>query len=259
MTDRSRLIIAGVSSYLGRRFIDRVLPSNAWQICGLYRTASEELDTLIDACVAAGSRREWFSLCDFDADPRSHPSLEPMLPAPEVPLSFVYMCGAWHHGHVSEHRAAEVARIMNVGLLAPICCCAEIFRLRAHASAPTRCVVITGIGGERAGVHYCSLYGSVIGGIYNFIRAAAMDLAATRMSCAGLALGLFDKGQPYIRQLCADLVTGAPTSLADVLDTLQELALSYRAGANGSVIEVAGGLGNYQHTAEWLIAKETRA
>lgn len=252
MADRSRLIIAGLSSYLGCHFIERVLTRSDWQIAGLYHLRRPETDAVIASCLRAGSGQDWFLSCDFSREPETYPSLDSLMPSSSQALTFIYMCGAWYHGSVLEHRAEDVSRVLHVGLIAPIHCCSEVFKLRARASAATRCVIVTGLGGERAGVRYSSLYGSATGGIYNFVRGAGMELAGTNMSCVGLALGLFDKGQPYIHALCSQLVTRKPTPLDDVLHALEDIALSHRTGVNGSVVEVSGGMMNYQRTAEIL-------
>lgn len=259
MIHKPRLIIAGLSSYLARHFIEHVLTAADWQISGLYHTPRPETQRLIAACVRAGSEKQWFLPCDFSRSPSDYPAFEPLMPAPEAALTFIYMCGAWHHGSVLEHRAEDVSRTLHIGLIAPVYSCSRVFELRASAPAATRCVIVTGLGGERAGVRYSSLYGSATGGIYNFVRGAGMELAGTQMSCVGLALGLFDKGQPYIHALCRQLVTGKPTPLGDVLHALEDIALSHRTGVNGSIVEVAGGMLNYQRTAEILFNQTLRS
>lgn len=253
---QGRIVIAGVSSYLGRRFADMVLQLGGWEIGGLYNTPSAAVEHLMERCVPRGSKKnELFQRCDFARHLDAYPGLDSFIPSSGTSLTFIYMCGAWHTGAVTGHRNEDISRVLSIGLQAPIYCCSQVFRLRVGAAAPTRCIIVTGLGGERAGVRYSSLYGSIVGGIYNFVRAVGMEVAGTNMSCVGLALGLFDKGQPYLQALCEQLVTCRPTPIEDVLDTLATLSLSYRSGLNGSVVEVAGGLQNYQNVAEILYAQ----
>ncbi len=255
MDTKCRLVIAGLSSYLGRQFIDLVLDKPVWEIGGFYRTYTNEMGALIRRCVATGSDPDWFIECDLSREPETFAQFDILMPVDSVPLTFVYMCGAWHHGPVTLHTAEDVSKVINIGLKSPIYYCSQIFRMRKNATAATRCVIVTGLGGERAGVRYSSLYGSATGGIYNYIRATGMELAGTNMSCVGLALGLFDKGQPYIHSLCEHLVIRRPTPLGDVLEVLSAVGLSYRSGYNGSVVEVGGGLMNYQDVAVLLTEK----
>jgi NAD(P)-dependent dehydrogenase (short-subunit alcohol dehydrogenase family) len=251
MSGKPRLIIAGMSSFLGTRLIEEVLACAAWEIGGLFHTNAPRTEGLIARCIQAGSQPAWFAQCDFAA-PATYPDLTPLLPPDDTPLTLVYMCGAWHCGPLGQHDLDTVRRVIDVGLAGPVYCCSEIARLRGNATASTRCLIVSGLGGERAGVGYLSLYGSVTGGIYNFVRAAGMECAGSPLSVVGLALGLLDKGQPYIRALCEQLVIGTPTAMDEVVHALKELALHHRAGVNGAIVEIAGGLANYERTANIL-------
>jgi len=248
----AHLILIGLSSSLGGRLI-RHLWSNGveFTVSGTYRTASEHTRALIDACVARGSSREGFVHWDMhtDAEPLD---LRRCVPTDADQVNVVYMSGAWDSTPIRFLSYADIDRVVSVGLIAPLHCAAELARLACDRPMQGRFVFVTGLGGERASGAYLGLYGAVTGGAYNVVRSLGEELAGSRVSCMGLALGLFDKGQAYIDALCEQLPIRRPSDLSQIVQFLAYLAMQSPSVFNGGVYELAGGLLDYQGVAKYL-------
>lgn len=241
---RTTIVIAGISSALGRGMAEALAGRDDLNLIGLYRRMSPELERVAKAVTL----RE-FDLTDESAVSRAIGDLSSYS---EDDLVFVYCCGKWSSGPVAELTSTEINTVMTLGLIAPISMTSQLLAMRRGATGRTRIILVTGLGGEKTGVRYNALYSAVTSGIYSFVRAAGMELAGSKDSCFGVALGLFDKGQPYIHDLCSRLVTRVPTPLPEIVDFLTAQLNCEGTALNGSVVELSGGLFNYQDVARLL-------
>lgn len=164
-------------------------------------------------------------------------------------LALTYLCGQWAHGPLSSHPPAAIDAMLEVGLRAP---CLLAARLLARWQGVARVVLVTSLGGEKSSIAHNSLAAVCANGLYSLTRSLGMELAGCGSSCVTLALGFFDKGQPYIDDIAPYLSIGRPPSIARAAETLRYLLLEADPLLNGSVIELAGGLFNYRDVIDFL-------
>lgn len=245
------LLIAGISSALGLAVAESVAVQEGLRVVGGYRRWRPELERTAE--LFRGGPAE-LALCEADVtDPASAARLvDAASSRPEEDFVFLYCCGKWSSGPAADLTDAEVANVVGIGLTAPINLTSRVLAARRGAGGRTRLVIVTGLGGEKAGVRYNALYSAVTSGLYSFVRAVGMELAGSGNSCFGVALGLFDKGQPYIRDLCRRLVTREPTPLGEIVEFIVPLLGCEGTALNGGVVELAGGLFNYQEVSRLL-------
>jgi hypothetical protein len=74
------------------------------------------------------------------------------------------------------------------------------------------------------------------------------------MSCIGIGIGLFDKGQSYIGELCQTLSIRKPTAMEDIASFVVAEICAARPTFNGSIVEFTSGLSNYERAIEFLAA-----
>jgi NAD(P)-dependent dehydrogenase (short-subunit alcohol dehydrogenase family) len=248
---RKVVVIAGISSTLGRAVADALAGQEGVRVIGGYRRWREELATTA-ARFDSGAATLKLSQVNV-TDPESRRGfLGELSLFSDEDLVFLYCCGRWSSGRVAELTEEEIETVTSVGLIAPVAMTAQLLNLRRCVPGRTRVIIITGLGGEKSGVRYNALYSCVTSGLYSFIRAVGMELAGSSDSCCGIALGLFDKGQPYINDLCARLVIRAPTPLAEIVSFLLPHLNCEGTALNGSLVELSGGLFNYQEAAKLL-------
>lgn len=245
------LLIAGISSTLGRAVAESVAGQEGLRVVGGYRRWRPELERTVELFRVGPAE---LTLREVDVtNPASCAAfVETASSFPDEDLVVLYCCGKWSSGPVAALTAEEVARVVGVGLTAPINLTARLLAARRGAGGRTRIIIVTGLGGEKTGVRYNALYSAATSGLYSFIRGVGMEVAGSGNSCFGVALGLFDKGQPYIRDLCKRLVTREPTPLSEILDFLLPQLGCEGTALNGSIVELAGGMFNYQEVSRLL-------
>lgn len=249
---RQRVVIVGISSFLGRSVAEALAAREGLHVSGVYRTWRPELDGLAARFGGESGATLTLEQADATAPAERRRFLDNLSPHADEDLVLLYCSGQWASGRVSDLTDEAIESVTAVGLRAPIAVTSQLLALRREAAGATRVIIVTGLGGDKAGVRYNALYSAVTSGLYSFIRAVGMELAGTRDSCFGVALGLMDKGQPYIHDLCARLVTRRPTPVSEVVEFLTAQMRCEGTALNGSIVELSGGMFNYQEVARLL-------
>lgn len=241
--------IVGLSSLLGTAVADALLAEPSVRVLGTCRTGAGRVE---DLRARHGDRLDLRAVDVLEAGDRDRLLDEIAAAAPEGDLTLLYCCGKWVCGPIADLDPATMREALEIGLAAPMALVSGLVRRRRAALSGLRIVIVTGLGGEKAGVAYNAVFGAVTGAVYNFVRGVAMELAGTGAVCMAVAPGLFDKGQPYIHELCAGLVTGRPTPVGEVAGWVADQILRGPPALNGAVVEIGGGLFNYQDAARIL-------
>ena len=251
--DGPHVAIAGISSALGAALADILLREDGVSVSGSLRTSNDRVCALRE--MADPTRLELLTANLRDASERERFIDAAQRTAGEREAVLVYCGGRWLCGRLDDTELDDIEEVVEIGFTAPADLFRRFLRARRDASAPSRIVMVTGLGGERAGVGYSSIYGSITGAAYNLVRSLGCELAGTPNTCTAVVPGLFDKGQPYIHALCARLETARPTPLDEVAQLLATVVLMHGTALNGSVIEAGGGMFNY-HDAARILARE---
>jgi NAD(P)-dependent dehydrogenase (short-subunit alcohol dehydrogenase family) len=241
------VLIVGISSLIGREIAKALVDEQGLHVSGTYRqydTVLEELESLY------ASRDKKISLDELDVTNRGDVQVyfqnKHDYRNDSVLFTVVYCCGMWICGRLTEIEDEKQDKAIAVGLLAPI----DIVKCYLKKSLPGKIFVLTGLGGEKNSVRGNSMFSIITNGVYSLIRSAGMEVADTDTSCIGIGIGLFDKGQNYIYDLCAHLSTGKPTPMEEVRDFIvQQILLKDRA-LNGSIVELSTGMFNYERAIE---------
>lgn len=249
---RQRVVIVGISSFLGRAVAESLAGREGLHVSGVYRSWRPELESLAAHFAAGSASTLTLEQADVTDPGARRRFLDGLSSHGEDDLVLLYCSGQWNSGRVAGLNDETIESVMAVGLIAPIAVTSQLLAVRSGARGATRIIIVTGLGGEKSGVRYNALYSAVTSGVYSFIRAVGMELAGTQDSCFGVALGLLDKGQPYIHELCSRLVTRRPTPLSEIVEFLTEHMRCEGTALNGSVVELSGGMFNYQEVARLL-------
>jgi NAD(P)-dependent dehydrogenase (short-subunit alcohol dehydrogenase family) len=254
MAEGHLVSIVGLSSMLGTAVADALLAEPSVRVLGTCRAGHGRVEEL--RARHRDGRLAVRALDVLRADDRDGLLDEIVDAAPEGRLTLLYCCGRWVCGPVADVDPAAMRDAVEIGLMAPMALASGLVRRRRASLAGLRIVIVTGLGGEKAGVAYNAVYGAVTGALYNFVRGVAMELAGTGAVCMAVAPGLFDKGQPYIHDLCSRLVTGRPTPVGEVAGYVADQILRGPPALNGAVVEIGGGMFNYQDAARILAGGE---
>lgn len=250
----SRLVIFGVSSQLGMRVARRALVDGV-AVAGTYRTPSPKLDALAAEAGRGPGALELSRLDVSDPDATAAYCRSAVrLVEDGGPLGVVYSCGAWRWGAVRSVEAGVLDECLAVGLRGPFVVTSELLR---HCPGPSRMVIVTGLGGERSAVARNAIYSICTNGVYSLVRAVGMEAAGTPFVCTGVALGLYDKGQDGIDELCANLNIGRPGDLDEAASFIVRVLDEPGTALNGAVVELGHGLSSYFEMLR-VLSKEDR-
>jgi NAD(P)-dependent dehydrogenase (short-subunit alcohol dehydrogenase family) len=247
------LTVAGASSKVAVSLL-RSLSAAGIEGLGLHRSQSPEL---LDAARAWHQDRSPLKLVSWDASASDGVSsalahLDDALQRHDE-LVFVYACGAWWSGDIASITSEPLERLMQVHFAAPALLLSDIARrVRAGKLRQVKLIVLTGLTGSNRGAAFNSIYGATVSALQHFVRSLAAELAGSEHCAFCIELGLMDKGQPYIHQLCSTLVTKRPTPLLEVSKFLQFCVTSPCNSFNGSVLSMTGGLCDYQDVHRFL-------
>lgn len=240
------LVLAGASSTIGAALTEK-LAGEPCEILALRRKSCRQWEKSAHTFLEAGGRVtevEW-DATDSDSPERLRELLRRKIEGRRS-VHFVYTAGRWWSGPVAKTSDAVLEDLTRLHFLSPARLLREVVSAcRAQDVEQAQLIVVTGMGGERSVLPNNALYGASTTAIQNFVRSLAMELASTSYSAFCVALGLVDKGQPYIHDLCAKLVTGRPTPLAEVTAFLEERVRNPSRAFNGALVELSSGLLNY--------------
>ncbi|HEX3855452.1 MAG TPA: SDR family oxidoreductase [Polyangiaceae bacterium] len=247
------LTIAGASSKVALSLLDS-LSAEGIEGLGFHRSESPELVSSARAWKRQGAQLtlvRWDAAAN-DCGPSALAHLDGALERHDE-LVFVYACGQWWSGDVAAITAESLARLTQVHFTAPALLLSEIAgRLRAGKLRRIKVIVLTGLTGANGGAAFHSLYGATVSALQQFVRSLAAELAGSVHCAFCIELGLMDKGQPYIEDLCATLVTKRPTPLLEVARFLRFCVTSPCNSFNGSVLSMSAGLNDYQGVHRFL-------
>jgi NAD(P)-dependent dehydrogenase (short-subunit alcohol dehydrogenase family) len=251
------LTVAGASSRVAAELL-RATARDGMEGLGFRRSDSLELSSAIaewHGCSARLRIVEWDATRNETFGPALASLDDGLLRHDE--LAFVYTCGRWWSGDVASIDPESLEELTRIHFLTPAFLLAEISRrLKANKLRRAKLIVVTGLTGEQSSAAFNSLYGATTAAIHHFVRSLAVELAGTEHCAFCIALGLTDKGQPYIHELCSTLVIKKPTSMQEIVDFLR-FCISTPCGAlNGSVVTLAGGLPDYRDVCRFLSRAE---
>ncbi|MET0106412.1 MAG: SDR family NAD(P)-dependent oxidoreductase [Sedimenticola sp.] len=244
------LIVFGISSYIGYHLVQRVLAQGSYhQIIGIYRTDNEYTKYLSEL------EGEPVRLIQNDIM-YSNVAVEDYLSEQEKKtvrhISVLYACGMWLSGPLSVEDRQNVDRVNAIGFVVPAKIVIDLLSWAARSKNSIQFIALTGLAGEKGAVKYNAIYNATVTALCNFCRAAATEVAGTQSIVMAYSLGLFDKGQSYIHDLCKNLVIKKPLAIEKTIEPIAQQLHDRNYCFNGAVVELADGLFNYQDACHYL-------
>jgi short-subunit dehydrogenase len=244
------LIVFGISSYIGYHLVQRVMEQGSYhQIIGVYRTDNEYIKRL--------SAMENNSVKLIKSDIMySNATVEDYLFGEQqeavTHISVLYACGMWLSGPLSAEKKQNLDRVNAIGFVVPAKIVIDLLSWSARRRNSIQFIALTGLAGEKGAVKYNAIYNATVSALCNFCRSAAAEVAGTQSIIMAYSLGLFDKGQSYINDLCKNLVIKKPLAIDKVIEPIAQQLHARNFCFNGAVVELADGLFNYQTACEYL-------
>ena len=167
---------------------------------------------------------------------------------PHDDLVVIYSCSAWACGKLQDIDTDTLLTAVGVNLIAPFVVASSFLRT---AKCPVRLILVTGLGGEKNSVAGNSVYSACVNGLYSLVHSVGRELARSRSMCAAVALGIADNKKPHVRELLSHLEVKDPPTMADVADFIDWVCFGCKIRLNGSVLELACGLGDYRDVVRW--------
>lgn len=235
------LIIIGISSKIGTEVAKRYKKKN-YDVVGTYRKWNKRLEEIRKDYEENDRKIELVSV-----DVLKTKEIEILIDN-EIKrkknvkdIVILYCCGLWRSGLIGSEDEEKFEEIVGVGLKAPYLLASIVKR---KIKTKFKIIIVTGIGGEKSSVYGNALYSICSNGIYSIVKAMGMELAGTKSNIVGIALGLYDKGQPYIYELCSQLNIKRPGDIRIAAEFIS-LIIEKTYYESGSVIELTDGLFNY--------------
>lgn len=157
---------------------------------------------------------------------------------PEAPANVVYCCGKFGYGKISEFDFEQFEEIFDVMVLAPLLLARTI---GSRSSAPSRFVLLTGLGGERTIGPANFAYNSACSSAHQLIAALGLEWSDERpmtKQCLGVALGLVDKGQTWIGEYRSSFPNEIATDFDEAISVILMFLGGRLASANGRTLEL---------------------
>ena len=246
MKNNSLYVIIGISSYLGSELAKQLLTLNK-NVVGTYHN-----DTLglLQPIHSKYPKLKLYPLdVRVDTEINSFYIWLKKMSEAVTSLNLVYCCGRWHQGLTETLSSADIDNTIGINLRAPVLF--ATFLLKSDIK-PFSFVFVTGLANS-GGINGGGLYNICTNGIYTFIKTFALELA-TRPNCycMGLALGLYNKGQPYFSALAQDLKLSGTGKLSDVAEWIIRLFQNEFPLINGAIIELSNCVQSYGQVINWL-------
>lgn len=243
------VIIYGVSSFLGFRLAQQLLKDSGLRIIGLYRTKNNYVSTLeknkniheliqIDLATAESP----FDLLNENIGWEMYES-----------VTVIYSCGVWCCGNISNTKIENLRLVNKLGFQVPAEIAIHLLQLVKPKVKRIQFLAITGLSGEKGAVRYNGIYNASVTALCNLCRALGMEIAGSGSCIMAFSIGLFDKGQAYIEELCRSLVIKRPLPIENVLNPICTQVQSPNYAFNGTVQELSDGLFNYQNVSQNLL------
>lgn len=243
------VVIYGISSFLGFSLSKKLSESGKVNIIGVYRNKNQYVDSLT-------KDENVIKLISMDLATKNVVAGDVI--RDEVDnyenISVLYCCGMWNHSSVYEISQEEIENVTRVGFRAPVEAMASYFSYLKKHKKIWQFINVTGLAGEKGAVKYNGLYNATTTALCNFVRSAAMEISGSGRSVCVFSIGLFDKGQEYINELCSQLVIERPLAVENVVEPICQQIMSPNYALNGAVVELSDGLFNYQEAAKLMVS-----
>lgn len=244
------LIVFGISSYIGYQLVQRVIEQGSYdQIIGVYRTDNEFTKQLsqmqgkpvqlIQSDIVYANVSLVDYLCPEQKKSVNH-------------ISVLYACGMWLSGPLSVEDKQSLDQVNAISFVVPAKIIIDLLAWAARSKHSIQFIALTGLAGEKGAVKYNAIYNASVTALCNFCRSAAAEIAGTQSIVMVYSLGLLDKGQSYINDLCKNLVIKKPLANDKIIEPIAQQLLTRNYCFNGAVVELADGLFNYQATCQYL-------
>lgn len=243
------VVIYGISSFLGFSISQRLSENKNVNIIGVYRNKNQYVEKLANN----------YSVIKLSSmDLMTNKIVAGDVISDEVDnyerITVLYCCGMWNHSSVYDLNQYQIDQVTRIGFRAPIEAMASYFSYLDKHNKNWQFINITGLAGEKGAVRYNGLYNATTTALCNFVRSAAMEISGSGRSVCVFSIGLFDKGQKYINDLCSQLVIGRPLDLDNVVAPICQQIVSPNYALNGAVVELSDGLFNYQEAVRLMVS-----
>lgn len=249
--NNSLVYIVGASSYLGEMLTKYFSDKKGYIVSGTYN--EHVVNSLNKNKGALYKEKNTFLQVDLLKDYASVKICDHIREFLAIKHIFIIYCaGRWKSGPFYKNYYKDIEEVSKIEFITPVNILTELHKVYEATKITYTYIAVTGIGGEKSAVMYNSIYSANVSALHNYIRSAGTELAGGKCSCFALAVGLFDKGQPYIKNLCKDLNIKQPSNISHISQFIIEIVSMNYHIFNGGVLEINEGLFNYQETTRLL-------
>ncbi|WP_189609400.1 SDR family NAD(P)-dependent oxidoreductase [Saccharospirillum salsuginis] len=244
------VIIYGISSLLGFSIAKKLCENQQFHIIGMYRNSNDYIEDL---------NKEQQVIKLMSVDLLSH-DIKPSQILDDIVheydnITVLYSCGVWNHSPVIKITKNEIEHVTRIGFRAPVEVMSRYIQYLDDNGKKWQFIATTGLAGEKGAVKYNGLYNATTTALCNFARSVASEVSGSGNIVCLYSIGLFDKGQEYINNLCRQLTIQRPLSLEKIIEPICQQITYPNIAFNGAVVELSDGLFNYQEAANIMVSK----